>query len=76
MADGDGSKPVTNEVLLEKIENLTTYIKEMRTDLCDKIKDHEGRLREVEKRGWTKQDVGAYITALGAGVASFLAGNK
>ena len=60
---------------LARIDERTKYILEKldsnHDELCKRLEDHEARLRNLEgSQGWNVwRDVGAFIAAIGAGVA-------
>jgi hypothetical protein len=87
LAPDDTNGRVTMAILATKLDHLTDEIRQYRTEAKEQLstcrvesqhthEDHEKRLRELE--GSTRQglyrDIAAFISALGAGVVSFIAG--
>ncbi len=48
MSGADGG--VTNEVLAERLAALTDEVRQMRGDICVRLKDHESRIRQAERQ--------------------------
>ena len=68
-------QPDGNGKLLARIDERTKHIAERidtnHDELCKRLDDHEKRLRNLEgSQGWNVwRDIGAFVTAIGAGVA-------
>lgn len=83
----DSNGRVTMAILATKLEHLTDEIRQYRSETRDQMHecrgeqqkvtaDHESRLRDLE--GSTRQglyrDIAAFLSAIGAGIVSFVAG--
>jgi hypothetical protein len=73
MATEDNNR-VTVAILKSEMTHLRETIDRYHQEVCEDIKDHEDRLRSLEgRRSWSVwADVGAYIAAIGAGIAGAL----
>ena len=71
---------VTMAILGVKVDNLASTVERYHAELCremrERDKDHEDRIRALEaagrKSGWL--DLGAYLVAIGAGIAGAITG--
>lgn len=81
----ESNSRVTLAVLQNEIKHVRTDLERYHRDMCDQmqssddrimqmLQDHEGRLRTLEgSQGWNVwRDVGAFMTALGAGIAGLV----
>ena len=70
--------PTGNGKLLARIDERTKHIAERidlnHDELCKRLEDHEHRLRSLEgSQGWNVwRDIGAFVAAIGAGVAGLV----
>ena len=75
-ADDETNGRVTLAVVQRDIQHLSERIDEFIAESRGCRKDHEDRIRSLEASGrrsnW--QDVGAYLTAIAAGIAGWLGG--
>ena len=75
-ADGGSNDRVTVAVLKSEIGHLGEKIDRYHYEVCEDLRDHEDRLRELEGRqSWSLyRDIGAYLAAIGAGIAGAFTG--
>ena len=69
---------VTVAVLKAEMAHLSAKIDRYHDEVCDDLKDHEQRLRDLEGRqSWSVwRDVGAFAAAAAAGVTAYFTGNR
>ena len=71
-----------NGRLLIRLDERTKRIEEKLDGMCKqnekRYDDHEARLRDLEKSGRTGRyaDIGAYLTAIAAGITAVLTGKQ